>query len=97
MNRNQLYHYLKEKGLYGIFRRRKNGYHVEFCENAESDYGIYRILTDWGYIRGVERIHLCTNEVVIESKYGFGKVNIFYKDMDKFEVELYDKTLYNGS
>ena len=88
MNRNQMYEYLKSLGMYGIFRwaEDRNSYHAEFVKNnGQIDC---RINTDWGYIRHVERIHLCMNEIVIESKYSDMKINIMYKSMEKFEVEI---------
>lgn len=91
MNRNQMYHYLNDIGLYKLIHRRsdKKSYHFEFVEDRNSDRKVYAIVTDWGYIRGFTSIHLCMNEIVVESDYGFAKINMFYKHMNKFEV-LFD-------
>lgn len=85
MNRNMMYDLLKSKGMYPIFVHRNNAkaYHVEFRLNRnQTDC---RIDTDWGYIRHVYSIHLCTNEIVIESRLDM-KVNILYRKIEKFEV-----------
>ena len=94
MNRNQMYLYLKDKGMYpcSIYRgKRSNGkgkfYHTEFRLNQETQQSI-TIITDWGYIRGCTSIHLCTNELVVESDYGQCKINIYYKNIEKFEVRV---------
>jgi len=88
MNRNVMYDYLLSKGLYKIFiwADDRKSYHTKFRLNmGQIDC---TIVTDWGYIRHVESIHLCKNEIVIESQYSDMKINIFYKEIKKFEVEI---------
>ena len=91
MNRNVMYNYLKEIGLYPIFVHHESGksYHVEFRTQQQHTYSI--IETDWGYIRRFSSIHLCTDEIVIETQIGEMKVNINYKDIKKFEVRLLEE------
>lgn len=93
MNRNQMYNYLKSLGMKPIIHRRgKKGvkhrsYHVEFVIDRENiNQTIRMIMTDWGYIRGFQSIHLCKEEIVVVSDYGTGKINMYYKDINKFEV-----------
>ena len=86
MNRNQMYDYLKSKGMYAIFRWADDGksYHAEFrLNNGQTDC---TIITDWGYIRHIYSIHLCMNEIVIEAYMDRMKININYKDIENFEV-----------
>ncbi len=88
MNRNIMYEYLLSMGMYKIFRWKddRKSYHTEFRLNeGQIDC---KILTDWGYIRHVESIHLCKNELVIESRFSDMKVNMFYRNIEKFEVEI---------
>ena len=85
MNRNTMYDYLESKGMKPIFIHRKKAYHTEFrLDKNQGDCWIY---TDWGYIRHVFSIHLCMNEIVVESKLDM-KVNIKYSSMKKFEVYI---------
>lgn len=92
-----MYHYLKSLGLYpvkvtGRYKRKKQ-YHVEFRENRKyPERKLQAVITDWGYVRGVFSIHLCLDEVVLESEYGDCKINIYYKSMGKFEV-IYDEEM----
>ena len=85
MNRNVMYDYLESKGMYAIFVHHGKSYHTEFRLDKDSQ-SYCEVITDWGYIRNVYSIHLCTNEVVIESKFGDMKVNVKYSKMEKFEV-----------
>lgn len=75
--------------MYPIFvwgDKKASKYHTEFRLNeGQVDC---RIDFDWGYIRHVNRIHLCKNEMVVESKFADMKVNINYKDIKKFEVYI---------
>lgn len=94
MNRNQMYVYLDELGLYPCtiaHGKRSNGkmkyYHTEFRLNERNQQSM-TIITDWGYIRGCTSIHLCTNELVVESDFGRCKINIYYKNIEKFEVRV---------
>ncbi len=98
MNRNTMYEYLKQVGMYPMVHwkevnGKKKNYHVEFVENKNKDKRIYAIRTDWGYIRGCTSIHLCAKEIVIESDYGFTKINMYYKDIKNFEVLYEDDDL----
>lgn len=86
MNRNVMYNYLKELGMYAVFHRGEKGYHAEFRLNYDYDQEDATILTDWGYIRHIYSIHLCSDEIVIQSKYSDMKINMYYKDITKFEV-----------
>jgi len=88
MNRNEMYYYLKSIGMFKLIIWRETGYHVKFVPDNEKEYFSMRINLDWGYIREFDAIHLCTNEIVIETKYGFSKININYKSINKFEVIL---------
>ena len=90
MNRNTMYEYLLSEGMYKIFRWAddRKSYHTEFRPNKSSGQIDCKVVTDWGYIRHVEAIHLCKNELVIESRFSDMKVNIFYKEIKKFEVEI---------
>ena len=96
MNRNQMYQYLKEIGLYPVMHRRgpkkkHRMYHIEFVPDKNKNHRISHILTDWGYIEGFEHIHLYANEVALESNYEFCKININYRDIEKFEVVMFDE------
>ena len=90
MNRNQMYDYLKSKGMYPIFVWRDNGksYHTEFRLNNDKNQTDCMIVTDWGYIRHIYSIHLCADEIVIEAYMDRMKINIYYKDIEKFEVKI---------
>lgn len=91
MNRNQMYNYLKEIELFPKVHWGDRGYHVEFVEDTSKNYEITGIVFDWGFVRGVDSIHLCADEIVIECKFGFGKINVYYKNIDKFEVKMIEK------
>ena len=97
MNRNVMYQYLKSVGMYPVMHRNSETkgktYHIEFVEDRNKEKRIYAIKTDWGYIRGFTSIHLCTNEIVVESDYGFAKINMYYKDINTFEVLFDDDDL----
>ena len=88
MNRNTMYDCLFAKGIKTSRQYIGRGYHIIFNiePNQECD-----IVFDWGYIRGVQSIRLFTNECVIESRWEDMKVNVYYKDIDKFEVRLYEE------
>lgn len=93
-----MYEYLKGIGLHPVMHRRgpkkrHRIYHIEFTPDYREDYWIERIITDWGYLRGFNRIHLCLNEIVLENGMG-AKVNINYKDINKFEVVLEEDEEY---
>lgn len=97
MNRNRMYEYLEEIGMYSIFvshgqnyKGRRKYYHTEFRPNREMHKDRFTIVTDWGYIRGCSSIHLCMRELVVESDFGHCKINMFYKNIEKFEVRLED-------
>lgn len=97
MNRNQMYNYLKDIGMYPIMRwrdpskKRHPKYHIEFVVDRNSNLYIDSIVTDWGYLRGFNRIHLCRDEVVLESDFESAKVNIKYNKMNKFEVRIFER------
>ena len=91
MNRNMMYEYLKSLGMYGIFHRHKYGYHTEFRLNQEENQYDATIKTDWGYIRHIYSIHLCANEIVIEAHFSDMKINMFYKDINTFEVSIMEE------
>ena len=88
MNRNVMYKYLKQIGLYGIFRWAddRKSYHTEFVVGYDQ---YCEIVFSFGYIRNVKSIHLCSSEIVVEGNNDM-KINIYYKDIvdDKFEVRL---------
>ena len=97
-NRNRMYDYLDEiEGLYPlkishggvtVDYGRKRFYHTEFRIDANTDAKSFTIVTDWGYIRGCTSIHLCRNELVVESDFGNCKINMYYKNIEKFEVRI---------
>lgn len=98
MNRNQLYNYLVDLGLKRLIKhhygKKFNGhyaYHTEFVPDMNTSMRIESIITDWGYIRGVNRIYICRNEIVLASDYDSCKINMNYKDIKKFEVRMYDE------
>lgn len=91
MNRNQMYDYLKGLGLVPLFHWSDFGYHTEFVADAKKNEMMESVIFDWGYVRGFDSIHLCANEIVIECRHGFGKINVYYKDINKFEVRLMDR------
>ena len=100
MNRNQMYIYLKDIGMYPIARWRDSKrkthpkYHIEFVVDKESNMVLDSIVTDWGYIRGFNRIHLFRDELVLESDHEFCKINIKYRNIEKFEVRLFEDEEY---
>ena len=84
-----MYIYLKSLGMRPMMRWRgpkHRFYHTEFVPERTSNQTINMIILDWGYVRGFQSIHLCKNEIVIESDYGNAKINMNYKDINKFEV-----------
>lgn len=91
MNRNELYHYLKDIGLFGVIHHGERGYHFEFVEDATKNLEINAVRFDWGYLRNVKRIHLCANELVLEGNLTEMKVNVFYRHINEFEVEMIEK------
>lgn len=97
MNRNQMFEYLKSLGLKQLFHhrdgrsKRNPKYHVEFVEDRDKSLKVDSIVLDWGYVRGFNRIHLCRDEIVLESDFGFTKINIKYNKIEKFEVVIYDE------
>ena len=94
MNRNMMYNYLKEIGMYPVmhWHTLDKGYHVEFVENHDTDEVIDVIVTDWGCITGVSSIHLCINDIVIVVAKGC-KVYLRYKDIsDDFKIIMRKQT-----
>lgn len=97
MNRNQMFEYLKGLELKQLVHHRDRrskrhpNYHIEFVEDRNLTLKIDSIVLDWGYVRGFNRIHLCRDEVVLESDYGFAKINIKYNKIEKFEVVIFDE------
>lgn len=92
MNRNELYQLLKELGMYPLFvRRGKDRYHTRFVLNHDEGQHECHITTEWGYISYVEVINLYANEVKIEGRLTDMTININYKDIKKFEVEIFDE------
>lgn len=90
MNRNMMYEYLLSLKMYKIFRWAddRKSYHTEFRLNNDENQTDCTIFTDWGFIRHVDSIHLCKNEIVIESKFSDMKINMFYRNIEKFEVKI---------
>lgn len=90
MNRNTMYYYLKEKGLYSIRRWSddRNRYHTEFRPNRELDQKNITIKFDWGYVRNVKYIWLYASEIVLEGAISDLKINVNYRDIEKFEVDI---------
>ena len=62
-------------------------YNLEFYKDNDIHETV-SVITDWGHIREVESIALCTDEVVVLPKWSDMKVNILYKRMDVFEVRV---------
>ena len=90
MNRNTMYEYLKSMGMYqmAVWRESRRKYHMKFVLNNDKKQTYCEIVTDWGYIRDVDTIRLCRDEIVVEAKWSDMKVNIKYKAMKKFEVYI---------
>ena len=90
MNRNLMYNILKEKGLYPIIRhhRDRRTYHTEFVVQNHQDCSL---ILDWGYIRHIKRISLCSSEIVVEGEYTDMMVNINYKDLENVEVRIIEE------
>ena len=88
MNRNLMYHYLKEEvGMYPVFNHiDRKSYYTEF--RLQPNQTPIHILTDWGYIKGFSSIALCVNEVVIMSMYENTRIFIEYKSIKRFEVVI---------
>lgn len=85
MNRNMMYNLLNETDLVSrfIYYKNRKGYHTRFrYENWE----IFNIDLGCCYVRGVCEIALCTNEIVLLSKYDGMKVNIKYSNIMKVEI-----------
>ena len=91
MNRNVMYEYLESKGLFLKVIRTNNShkYYVTFTIDQESDQVDCDLITDWGYIRHIDTFYLCRDEVVIEAKYSDMKVNIKYRNIEKFDVRVH--------
>ena len=89
-NRYLMYDYLKTTGMKLLtIRTDKKKYHMEFVLD-QTCQKYCEVITDWGYVRGVETIALCRDEVVLISNNSM-KVNIKYKHMDKFEVHCFEE------
>ena len=84
MNRNKMYDYLKETGMKSLFYRKGKGYYVKFVLNLYIKYS--QIIINDMYIRDFYSISLCTNEIVVRDEMDKMKINIKYKDIEKFEV-----------
>lgn len=89
MNRNTLYEYLKSTGMKPLFIHKKHGYHVEY--RLQPHQKLCQVVMDWGYVMGVGSIHLYANEVMLESQHSDMELNIPYKNLTKFEVEVFDE------
>lgn len=85
MNRSTIYEYLKSTDLYPLYYS-KTGYHIRFVLQRHQTF--CRVNFGYGFVRGVESIYLCGNELVIESKYGDMKINLYYKDIQELEVYI---------
>lgn len=89
MNRNQMYNYLKELGMYPIIvRHNRKSYHMEFRPNKELNQTDCDIKTDWGYLKGIESIHLFQYGIVLYSKYELCEIYILYNTIKTFEVSV---------
>lgn len=88
-NRDTLYRYLSTLDLKPLFIHNKHGYHTEFRVPLSHD--LCQVLTDWGYVMGVSSIHLFAKEVMLESQYGDMEINIKYKFIERFKVEVFDE------
>ena len=91
MNRNMMYHLLKESGLkdLSIWAEDRKSYHTEFrLQPHQTDC---TIIFDFGYIRHIGSVHLCTNEIVIEGKWSDLKINVKYSRIKEIEVRVYDE------
>ena len=89
MNRNVMYGILKDNGMYAIFvhnEDHRTGYHTEFRLNKDKGQYDCTLTFDWGYVRHIESIHLCMNEMVLISRYSDMKVNVKYKHIKNFEI-----------
>ena len=72
MNRNEIFHILHRNGLKTKRIQMERGYHIRMYfkgNTGEIDLGCM-------YVRGFDEIALCTNEIVIISKFGDMKVNV---------------------
>jgi hypothetical protein len=88
MNRNVMYHLLKDSGMKDLthWADDRRSYHTEFrLTDGQSDC---TVLFNFGYVRHVYSIHLCSSEIVIESKWSDMKVNVNYRDIEKLEVRI---------
>lgn len=90
MNRNVMYHYLTDLGLYSIRRWSddRHRYHTEFVMDRDSNQTDITIIFDWGYVRHVRYIWLCNSEIVIQGGLSDLKINVNYRDIEKFEVRI---------
>lgn len=86
-NRSTIYDYMKTTGLSIRKHKMERGYYLEFYKDNDIHETV-SVITDWGHIREVESIALCTDEVVVLPKWSDMKVNILYKRMDVFEVRV---------
>jgi hypothetical protein len=46
------------------------------------------VIVDFGYVRHIESIHLCSNEIVLEGKWSDMKLNVRYDKIKSIEVEV---------
>ena len=85
-----MYNYLREKGMYSITRWSddRKRYHMEFRLNEAESQKDCTVFLDWGYIRHIKYIWLCTSEIVLEGAISDMKININYRNIEKFEVEI---------
>ena len=89
-NRSNIFTYMNTTGLSIRKHMMERGYYIEFYKDNNKHESV-SVLTDWGYIRGVDSIALCTYEVVILSQWEDMKVNLLYRKMDKFEVRVLER------
>ena len=81
-----MYHLLKDSGLKDLthWADDRRSYHTEFrLQSHQSDC---TVRFNFGYVRHIYSIHLCSNEIVIESKWSDMKVNVNYKDIEMIEI-----------
>jgi hypothetical protein len=83
-----MYDLLKEKGLkdLSIWADNRKSYHTEFrLQPSQTDC---TVIFDFGYVRHIESIHLCSNEIVLEGKWSDMKLNVRYDKIKSIEVEV---------
>lgn len=88
MNRNVMYHLLQDAGLkdLSLWADDRKSYHTEFrLQPHQSDC---TAIFDFGYVRHIESIHLCRDEIVIEGKWSDMKINVRYTKIKEFEVRV---------